>query len=170
MTAPHVIGLDLSLRATGVALPDRTSTIRAKGSGMERLRFIRDHVVDLTADADLVVIEGYAYAARQQAHQIGELGGVVRYALWTNHIAYMDVPPSTLKKFATGNGSANKYAVLAAAVRRLGYDGTDDNEADAIWLREIGRQLLPHPAAIAMPKAQTAALERLQLPEEVMAA
>jgi Holliday junction resolvasome RuvABC endonuclease subunit len=49
------------------------------------------------------------------------------------------VPVGTLKKFATGSGSADKQAMLAALVRRapelitLG-ETPDDNACDAAWL------------------------------------
>jgi hypothetical protein len=47
------------------------------------------------------------------------------------------VPVSTLKKFATGFGGANKKAMQAALVRHnpvLGKNACDDNEVDALWL------------------------------------
>jgi hypothetical protein len=54
------------------------------------------------------------------------------------------VPVGTIKRHATGNGNANKQAVIAA-VRALGFDPADDNEADALallhWaLRNGGRR------------------------------
>jgi Holliday junction resolvasome RuvABC endonuclease subunit len=50
-----------------------------------------------------------------------------------NKIPYAGVPVGTIKRHATGNGNANKEAVIAA-VRALGFDPADDNEADALAL------------------------------------
>lgn len=46
---------------------------------------------------------------------------------------YLGVPVGTIKKFATGKGNAPKDKMIAAA-NDAGWDGTDDNEADAYWL------------------------------------
>jgi Holliday junction resolvasome RuvABC endonuclease subunit len=51
------------------------------------------------------------------------------------------VPVGTIKRHATGRGNADKDAVIAA-VRALGFDPVDDNEADALalldWALEHG--------------------------------
>lgn len=45
----------------------------------------------------------------------------------------VSVPPSVIKKFATGKGNAKKEQMLAAA-QKIWDDVTDHNEADALWL------------------------------------
>jgi Holliday junction resolvasome RuvABC endonuclease subunit len=59
-------------------------------------------------------------------------------------IPYRGVPLGTIKCHVTGRGNADKDAVVAA-VRELGFDPKDDNEADALalldWaLRNGGRR------------------------------
>lgn len=44
------------------------------------------------------------------------------------------VNPATLKKFATGDGRADKAAMIRACVERYRYDPVDDNAADACHL------------------------------------
>ena len=135
----RVLGLDLSLTATGYAYNDEvTGVIRSKARGMRRLAEIREAVLELAHEADVVVLEGYSYASANQAHQIGELGGVVRLALHDRRIPFVDVAPAALKKFATGKGNAPKDAMIAAAIRRFGFEGSDNNEADAWMLRCMG--------------------------------
>jgi Holliday junction resolvasome RuvABC endonuclease subunit len=61
-----------------------------------------------------------------------------------NKIPYRGVPVATIKRHVTGRGNADKDAVIAA-VRALGFDPSDDNEADALalldWaLRSGGRR------------------------------
>lgn len=164
----NIVGLDLSLTATGIAAEAGTEVLRTNLRGCERLAWVRDEVMARCCtggignkrgtDADLVVIEGYAYARANQAHQIGELGGVIRLALHEAGIAYVEAAPAALKKYATGHGNAGKGEVLAAAIRRLGYQGHDDNEADALWLRAMGmdqyggRSLVPESHRVALDK------------------
>jgi len=66
------------------------------------------------------------------------------------HIPYQGVSVGTIKKFATGNGGANKKAVCDA-VKAKGHQPADDNEADALallyWKLEKDRNhgsLKPH--------------------------
>jgi len=46
------------------------------------------------------------------------------------------VAVGTIKKFATGKGNAGKGAMIAACEDRFGVPPIDDNEADAVCLRE----------------------------------
>lgn len=139
---PSVLGLDLSLTATGVAWPNGASSIMAppkKMTGVERLAWFR-YVIGESLEnprPDLVVVEGYSFGTPNNAHHAGELGGVVQLALYDANVAYVLIAPGSLKKFATGKGNANKDAMLVAAVR-AGYQGNDNNEADAWWLRQMG--------------------------------
>jgi len=142
----RVIGLDLSLTATGVAYPSgRVATWRSKHRGCERLLELRDDVLAAARRADLVVMEGYAFGRPQQAHYLGELGGVVRLGLYEVGTPFVVVPPSVLKGYACGRGNAPKDEVLVSAVRRLGYEGADNNQADALWLRAIALEALGAP-------------------------
>lgn len=135
-----IVGLDLSLSATGVACAECCEVMKPNADhGPARLNEIltgltvRHRVVD----ADVVVLEGYSYAAANQAHQMGELGGVVRHHLWRLGVPYVTVAPTRLKKFATGKGNVGKDAMVAAAVR-LGCPAEDNNAVDAWFLRQIG--------------------------------
>ena len=160
-----VVGLDLSLTATGVfdGLP---STIKTKHRGMERIDVIEScvrMVVNACTDP-LVMIEGYSFGSRSsQAHALGELGGCVRLMLHRSGVPWVDVPPSTLKTYATGRGNAGKTEVVVAARERLGYTGHDDNEADAMWLWAIGCDLLGEPV-VKLPQTHRRALEKLEVP------
>lgn len=140
-------GLDLSLTATGVCVDGACSTIRSKLKGMERLIEIRDRTLRAISPsygklgwvpADIVAIENYAFGATRgtHSHALGELGGVVRLALYEANVPYIDVPPAVLKRWAVQKGNAGKDEMIAAAVR-AGYQGHDNNEADAWWLQQI---------------------------------
>ena len=153
MTVNDVVGVDPSLTATGIATSAGVTVVKVKAKGMQRLDEIAMSVDDATTRDRFsealphVFIEGYAYGRHNQAHQLGELGGVIRHGLWTRSIAYTDVPPSVLKKFATGKGNAGKPDMLDAA-RRAGYeDSNDDNAVDAWWLRQFGLAVLTEQGA-----------------------
>lgn len=169
---PRIMGLDLSLTRTGVALPDGSvTTIRPRTRGCERMVEIRDAVLALCRDyvtepipkADVVVLEGFSFGSNTRSvREIGGIGWVVRVALHEAGIPFAEITPATLKKFATGKGGgpgADKAAMQMAAVKRLGYDSDapDDNEVDALWLRAAGLQHYGHPVC-QLPQAQIDAL------------
>lgn len=147
------VALDLSLTATGFATGTASGVIAPKTRGHERLEEIVSSVLALVGSerASAVFIEGFSFASRgSSAIDIAGLGWLVRHELWRRHVPYCDVPPSVIKKYATGKGTATKDAVLAAAIRRFGFTGDDNNAADAWVLWHLGAALLGRPR-IAVP-------------------
>lgn len=164
----NVLALDLALTTTGYAGPSGSGTFSPPTEadrGMARLAWIRDEVLFLAEGTDLVVLEGYSFASRGRQHATGELGGVVRLALWERAVPVVEVPPSSLKKYATGKGNSGKDQVLAAAIRRLGFKGHDHNEADALWLLAMTRDHYGLPDVPSVPKAHRSALDGVEWPE-----
>lgn len=141
-TFPDIVGLDLSLRATGICR-DTPRVISSMHTDLHRLLDLRRQILEeMGDDVGLAVVEGYSMGPQRGsggvAQALGELGGVIRVALFEAGIWRVDVPPSSLKKFACGKGNANKLAVGQAATK-VGYDGpADDNAVDAWWLRQMG--------------------------------
>jgi len=137
----RILALDLSLTATGWCCDGTTGVIKPKVRGWERINQITSAILDLRQDADLVVLEGYSYGSQGRAIvQIHGLGEIVRYKLWKAEVPYADVPPSTLKKFATGKGNAGKDEMISCAIRKFGFEGCDNNEADAFMLWQMAQQ------------------------------
>jgi Holliday junction resolvasome RuvABC endonuclease subunit len=136
----RVVGLDLSLRATGFADAGVPIVLSSRLRGLDRIAALRDEVLALIDERDaydplaadnLVVVEDYAFS-------LGELGGVIKLALKEAGITTVLIGPSSLKKFAANAGNANKIA-MATAASRAGYSGPDDDNAiDAWWLRQFG--------------------------------
>lgn len=56
-----------------------------------------------------------------------------------NGIEYRAYSASEIKKFATGKGNANKLKMVEAACSKYGYQGKDDNEADALHLLNLAK-------------------------------
>jgi Holliday junction resolvasome RuvABC endonuclease subunit len=171
MTAPVVMGLDLSLAGTGVAT--RVSTWRHKTKGQKddgyperlaRIVEVRDWVIDQVRDVgpDLVVLEAPVPSPTQMLSMWDRAKvwwDVVETArLYGIAVAY--VPPSTVKKYATGNGGCKKSDMIGAAYKRLqqaGLQPADDNEADAAWLLAMGYDWLGTPLC-NVPQVQARAL------------
>lgn len=150
-----VLGLDMSVAHTGYCLYNLSTKEKKQGlieapdgmKGMERLAYIRDHVLDIPLrngdlQSTLVLIEGYSFASKGQAIiDLGELGGVIRLGMYVLHIPYLEIPPSRNKKFI-GGGTLQKNRILLEVYKRFGEDLTDDNVADATVLMYLGRALV----------------------------
>ena len=164
----NIVGLDPSLTSFGIALANGTTkVIKPKTKGGERLTHLESEVGTACLLADFVVIEGYSYGSKFKREALGELGGVIRKKLWELGIPFVEIPPTKLKMFATGNGKADKEEMKDAATSLLGAD--DDltsDEYDALWLQEVGLHLAG--GSTRMPPTKcTEALKGLELPEEI---
>ena len=161
-SALNVIGIDLSLRRTGIATAHATNTLTPPQqlAGFARLRWIRAQILGITLQADHVVIEGLSYGSHTpSALERAGLWHLVMVAIDARGIGWTEIAPATLKKYATGRGNADKGQVLAAAIKRLPADVDNDNAADAAWLAAIGHDLLGAPIC-DLPAAQCAAIDK----------
>jgi crossover junction endodeoxyribonuclease RuvC len=109
---------------------------RWQGGGMKFLRF-RRWLTELKADAgglDAVLYEQVrSHAGIDASHAYG--GWLAILTAWCEHqgIPYQGVPVATIKRHIAGKGNADKRAVISA-VKTLGFNPVDDNEADALAL------------------------------------
>lgn len=188
-----IVGLDPSLTSTGIATwRDGEVTIQkietsgaADATLLERHRRLHNLRLDIGLachGADVVLIEGPSHGAPRQR------GTFDRNGLWwlvvdwfgnycsetaehgrkdATGVPIVEVPPATLKKYATGNGSAGKEAMLVAAVRRFPDVPVNTNdEADAMWLLAIGCQHLGQ-SIVEVPKVNLTFLSKIEWPESV---
>ncbi len=172
---PRVVGLDLSLTATGVAYSDDSvGTIKTRATDRDRrLGQIRQHLAATirgpkltdwsSSPAALVVIEDLPTHAKS-AGITGMVHGIARELLSSADVPYALVPPATLKKYATGRGNADKTAMAIAALKRGDREFADDNQCDAWWLRVMGLDHLGRPP-LSMPATHRAALAKVGWPE-----
>jgi Holliday junction resolvasome RuvABC endonuclease subunit len=170
-----IMGVDPSITRTGLSLPD-TSTFTVKPprpvTGDDRLEYFADHILIAarTAKVDLVVMEDAPTTLLGNAGRVLlHLQGSIRLDLKRHRIPYMILSPSTLKKFATGSGAADKDHMAASALQLLGRTYETNDECDADWLRIAGRmasgfgEYVPRwdadrPEGLRMPQEQLQAL------------
>ena len=120
---------------------------RFEGGGMRYLRFKRwlTEIKATTGGLGAVYFEEVRrHMGVDAAHAYG--GFLATLTAWCEHheIPYSGVPVGTIKRHATGKGNAGKDQVIAA-MRALGHQPGDNNEADALALLTLAVSL----AAIA---------------------
>lgn len=169
----RVIGIDQSSASTGIfsTFTGRGETIKGEGlSGPARLDRIETKIRQTIAAERpaLVVLEGYAFESKFRREQMGEVGGVVRLAILRAGYEerHLVIPPSTLKRFATGNPSAKKSEVIAAAHAKAPEAWIrDEHQADAFWLAQLGSFLF---VPASQWEAWGATLEQVQIRRELL--
>lgn len=144
-----VMGIDPSLTSTGVVVLENGNlilheTLEVKEKGIARLLTLQNILQNKLQlfSPSLVVVEGYAFARSNQAHQMGELGGMIRMLLTQKQVPWLEVAPSQAKKFATGKGNAAKELILMNVLKRWGVEFDSSDEADAFVLAKIGQAVL----------------------------
>lgn len=172
-----VMGLDLSLTGTGIALlragdtrPLLMRTVKpGKLTGTDRMRVILDAITEAQRAAvhvDLAVIEGPSYGSQNGQRGHHERGGlwwqVVCGLAWSGQ-PYAIMPPTNRAKYATGRGGAPKAVVLAAVAQTYGVQPADDNQADAYAMAAAGLDHLGVPLA-ELPATHRDALRGCQWP------
>jgi crossover junction endodeoxyribonuclease RuvC len=161
-----LMGLDISLTSTGYSIDGSTGLIKVNSRGAQRLHEISQAVLIMCSEysIDTVILEGYSFASRNsQAHSIGELGGCIRMRLWENTIPYVEVPPTSRAKFATGKGNAGKTEVISSISSKTGmvFSGSGaDDECDAWVLEQMGLAQLGK-SKYQWTKEQLSALEKI---------
>jgi hypothetical protein len=141
------LALDLGTKCGWAVMRDGTlensgvwdlSPKRGDSSGMRfvhfrgRLRAMREGYPDIGDVVYELAVGGY------RGNYAPELYGGFQATLTTwcqdHSIRYQGVPVGTLKKWATGKGSAKKDMMVEAACKRTGLDITDHDQADAVLL------------------------------------
>lgn len=152
------LGIDQSLMSTGLATVDHDGNIidvetvvPPDVKGVRRLEFFYRYMTTVIQmrRVDLFAMEGYSYGGNNKGgrvFQLGELGGVLRVALFNANVRGIVVPPMTLKKFTTGSGKSEKGSkgiMIREVFRRYGAEVNNDDEADAVALAFMVRALDP---------------------------
>ena len=183
----YVAGVDLSLSSTAVVIIEAdTGEICFKETGIGYSlpksapwwdRLLRHEVIaedcgrilDQFDPVDCLVFEGPSLGSKGGV--TFDIGGMMYNFL--REVGYYDpcppmvveVPPSNLKKFATGSGKSPKNLVMAHVQKRWDHIFEDDNLTDAFVLCEIGRALLGK-TQVKLPEAHLTALDKVKIHEQ----
>jgi len=148
----HAVGHPSALERRGFCVQ---TTAKQYPHAAARLRAIRDALaVELDrCSTELapgyVFTEGYSFGAKCNREALGELGGTLRLLAYERGWTIVVVPPSTLKAYVTGKGTAPKEQVILSVFKRWGYSASDNNDADARSLLELGVEYLADRAALS---------------------
>jgi Holliday junction resolvasome RuvABC endonuclease subunit len=158
---PISIGIDQSLTGFAVTFlsvnhPEQfiTYVYKSPYNGIQRLSdisqwlkskvdsFQQHYIVD-------VAMEGTVLASHS-ALVLGELSATVKLFLWYYFKDYdhqewlrtpLQIPPMTLKKYASGKGTSKKQEMLLQIYKRYGIEFNDDNAADSYGLARMAGKL-----------------------------
>ena len=169
-----VVGIDLSYTSTGLVLLNQvgelysTEAIKTTPDHFpvheDRIRHIVGYVLrkmqPISKYIKLVCVEGYAYSAKYNRETSGELGGMMKCALREAQINYLVIPPTVLKKYATGKGNCDKDEVRLGVYKQWGHEAKTDDEIDAYVLAKIGYAVLQRDTKNQYQKSIIEELER----------
>jgi len=140
---PSYIGIDQSLTGFAITALDvdgkyLTQVYKSSYFGVERLYDILCFLENFIAVYPIldVAMEGSVLQSHS-ALKLGELAGVVKLKLLENKQYPLQVPPMTLKKFASGKGNAKKQEMLLQMYKRWKVEFSDDNAADSYALARL---------------------------------
>jgi hypothetical protein len=89
-------------------------------SDFSRYENISDWAMEYLTGCEQISIEGYAFGAKGKVFHIAENTGVLKYRLHQAGIPVEVIPPSAVKKQASGKGNANKEEMYKAFVKETG--------------------------------------------------
>lgn len=115
---------------------------RDESSGMKLIRFKSKlkEVVKLE-EITLIAFERSSGQHKSSLISQSELHGILKLFCEENKIDYRAFSAAEVKSHATGKGNSGKPAMIQAAKDKLGYQGEDDNEADALWIYNLAKTL-----------------------------
>lgn len=159
----NILGIDQSLTSSGITISLRNGeeilfeVIETKKTDdpyhvFRRSKTISDRIMEIVKEhsIDKVVLEGLGFASKgDQTRNLGILQGQIVISLLEAGYEPTIVPPTTLKKFATGKGNAPKEDVFESVGEpyreyiRENYGKTKGRYdlADSYHLAEYGRQM-----------------------------
>jgi crossover junction endodeoxyribonuclease RuvC len=139
------IGIDQSLTGFAITALDSdnkyyTEVYKSPYFGVERLLDLQEFLADFLHRLPPldIAMEGSVLQSHA-ALKLGELAGAVKLELLKKGHYPLQVPPMTLKKFASGKGNAKKQEMLLQMYKRWGVEFSDDNAADSYALARLIR-------------------------------
>lgn len=144
--------LDQSLTGTGLCVLDHNGkinvlkTLKQKRTPknakeeIQRLKCILSEIIHIFKKErpESIGLEEYGFGTRGRAFKLGELGGVIKLAIYERGTCPIILRPGQIKKFLTGKGNTEKNLMLMNIYKKYGVSCENDNEADAL----VGAKIL----------------------------
>lgn len=155
-----ICGID-SATHTGLVLLDtctgetRCRAIEVNSRGFSRLQSIAAQVeLSLsTCFPNFCVIEAYAFTRNVDSFiRLVEVGTVIKQVLFRRDIPWVEVSPTSLKKWTTGSGAADKDRMAVAVAERWGFKNPNTDLVDAYALARMGEMGMEELKAFLAPK------------------
>jgi len=168
------LGIDPSLRKTGLSLiiDDNglletrvTHTVPKDLRGTPRLQYHRTQLQEFVRGLSPIftAIEGPSLYSVNRADDLGDLRGRLSLTMEDLGSPVLRVAPTSVKKFATGNGGASKNKMISAAEDFWNQKMTED-EADASWLAYIAYAYFSPEPLHGLTRAQIAVIFGMRMP------
>lgn len=151
-----IIGIDQSLSNTGISIIKRGekplyfSIKTGNMRGIDRLSYITKEIIKIISDcckdnvgSNIVICrEDYAYGAKGDVFNLGELGGCIDLIIYNSvnkvsdsRIKYYKIPPNSWKLLVLGSGQVKKDTqYLLKAYEKTGEKFDNDNIADSYMI------------------------------------
>jgi Holliday junction resolvasome RuvABC endonuclease subunit len=106
----------------------------------------------LEREVTKVYLENYSLGSKGRVFNIAENTGILKYRLWNFGVEYDVVPPTVIKKFATGKGNATKEKMQEFFIQETQVDlknklsmtekqwNPSSDIIDAYWICKFGYQ------------------------------
>ncbi|GIO42509.1 crossover junction endodeoxyribonuclease RuvC [Paenibacillus apis] len=140
------IGIDPSGQ-TGFVILDRDGKLldgfEIAPKDKDKTKMIDEIVTEIEENleyGDVIAIEGFSFNSKGKGvdFQYG-LGHAIRLELYRSNKSWIEVTPSQVKKFATGNGNTSKENMIIPILRHWNFEHTSNNVRDAYVLAQIAR-------------------------------
>ena len=98
--------------------------IKEFNNSYERYHNITRWIVDIIYEEnpEHIFIEDYSFSSTGRVFNIAENCGILKYNLWKSNVKFTTIPPTVIKKQATGKGNSNKAAMEIAFFNETGFD------------------------------------------------
>jgi len=148
----YFIGLDLSLSGTGMVILDENEKILEKKLIStkpvdvieKRLIFIQTEILSCLTKYMIgvtIFVEGLSFGSSgQKMLELAGLHYLVRttfFNMVSPAFRYEIIPPTMIKKFITGTGTAKKELMLLKVYKKFGEEFQDNNICDAFCLGKL---------------------------------
>jgi len=148
------MGIDPSISGTGIVVLDESDfnwptlvledeIVAPKHyAGLRRVQLIAQRIMEAIHQyqPNVIVIEGYSLHIGHASSIVPlvELGGILRFLMMLDGMEWLDPRATSLKKFVTGKGTAQKDQVMMWVLKRWGHTSKSNNTADAYGLACMG--------------------------------